>query len=61
MLSNRIPQGATPEANRLFRKADQHWDMAGLARQDGDMVDAERHTKLARELEAQAREAERAE
>jgi hypothetical protein len=37
----------TPEYCR--RKADQHWEMAGLAHQDGDTVDALRHTKLARE------------
>jgi hypothetical protein len=42
---------------RCRRKADQHWDMAGLARQDGDKKDAERHTKLAREWEEKAREA----
>lgn len=33
------------------RKADQHWDMAGLARQDGDTKDAERHTKEAQKWE----------
>ena len=38
------------------RKADQHWDMAGLARQDNDMKEAERHTQLAREYEAKVRE-----
>ncbi len=30
------------------RKADQHWEMAGLARQDGDTADAHRHTREAR-------------
>jgi hypothetical protein len=30
------------------RKEEQHWEMAGLARQDGDMKDADKHTKLAR-------------
>lgn len=30
------------------RKSDQHWDMAGLARQDMDAADAQRHTELAR-------------
>lgn len=38
----------TWSAEKLRRKADQHWDMAGLARQDRDAADAERHTKLAR-------------
>lgn len=31
------------------RKEDQAWEMAGLARQDGDKVDEEKQTKLARE------------
>lgn len=37
------------------RKADQHWEMAGLARQDGDKADEARHTELAREYEKKAR------
>ena len=37
-------------------KADQEWDMAGLARQDRDMKDAERHTAKAREYERRIRE-----
>ena len=41
---------------RLRRKADQHWDMAGLARQDGDKADEERQTNLARDYERQIRE-----
>ena len=41
---------------RHLRKANQHWEMAGLARQDRDPVDAERHTKLAREHEQLAKE-----
>jgi hypothetical protein len=41
---------------RYRRKADQHWEMAGLARQDGDMVDAERHTAEARRYEQLWRE-----
>lgn len=36
------------------RRAHQHWEMAGLARQDMDSSDAERHTKLARLWEARA-------
>jgi hypothetical protein len=46
--------GKFPCRNRI--KADQHWEMAGLARQDGDMKDAERHTELAREYERKLRE-----
>ncbi len=53
-MVTRIREPTFPSRNR--RKADQHWDMAGLARQDGDMADAERHTKLAREFEAAWRE-----
>jgi hypothetical protein len=40
---------------KCIRKANQHWEMAGLARQDGDTKDAERHTKLAREWDEKAR------
>lgn len=43
-----------PEYVKWRRRADQAWDMAGLARQDGDKADAERQTKLAREYEAKA-------
>ncbi len=42
--------------DRLRRKADQEWDMAGLARQDGDHADAAKHTAAAREYERQLRE-----
>ena len=42
----------------LLRKADQHYEMAGLARLDGDAADAARHMKLAKEYDAKAREAE---
>ena len=42
--------------DRLRRKADQHWEMAGLARMDGDRKDEERHTKLAREYDQKIRE-----
>jgi hypothetical protein len=33
---------------RARRKEDQEWEMAGLARRDGDMKAAERHTERAR-------------
>lgn len=35
-----------PDA-KLRRKANQHWEMAGLARQDGDVKDEKRHNDLA--------------
>lgn len=38
-------------------KADQHWEMAGLARQDRDTADEKRHTAKAREHERLASEA----
>lgn len=36
------------------RKANQHWEMAGLARQDGDHADMHRHTREARLWEQRA-------
>lgn len=43
------------DAEACRRKADQHWEMAGLARQDGDGADAARHTRLAQAWEERAR------
>lgn len=56
-IRNKIPANANDEYKRMRRKADQHWDMAGLARADNDSADEKRHTDLAREYEARAREA----
>lgn len=42
----------TPEYFK--RKANQHYEMAGLARQDNDMKDSERHIKLAKEFDEKA-------
>ena len=42
-----------PVVDRLRRKSSQEWDMAGLARQDGDVADSERHTKMARDYDRQ--------
>jgi hypothetical protein len=50
-----FPSG-NPERDRLRRKADQHWDMAGLARQDRDAADEKRHTELAKDYERQLAE-----
>ena len=47
-------KGGSSSPNR--RKADQHWDLAGMARRDGDKADEERHTKLAREYGQKFRE-----
>lgn len=41
----------------LRRKADQAWELAGLAIQDGDTKDEARWTAEAREFERQIREA----
>ena len=38
------------------RKAEQHWEMAGLASADQDYSDSSRHTALAREWDALAAE-----
>lgn len=56
-IRNKVPENANEEYHRYRRKADQHWDMAGLARQDGDKSDETRQTNLAREFEAKAKEA----
>lgn len=56
-IRSRLPEGANDEYARLRRKADQQWDMAGLARGDGDTRAAEEHTAKARDYERQAREA----
>lgn len=37
------------------RKADQHWEMAGLARRDNDDADAARHTRLGHEWDQHAK------
>lgn len=41
--------------NPYARRENQQWDMAGLARQDGDTKAAEEHTKKAREFAELAR------
>lgn len=48
------PKENDPEYCR--RKADQAWEMAGMARCDGDKEDEERHTKEARRLDAKYKE-----
>ena len=45
-MNEEINSETDPE--RCRRKANQHWDMAGLARQDRDYKDEKRHTELAR-------------
>ena len=41
--------------DQLQRKADQAWEMASLARQDGDRKDAEHRTKEAQQYEQELR------
>lgn len=57
-LRNKGYPSGDPQRDRLRRKADQEWDMAGLARQDDDHADAERHTDNARDFERQLRDLE---
>jgi hypothetical protein len=44
------------DVNACLKKGDKHWELAGLARQDGDSKDEERHTKLARLWDQRAKE-----
>lgn len=44
------------DAASCRRKADQEWDMAGLARQDGDLEASEQHTANARKWDQRAAE-----
>lgn len=48
---------AVRDADYYRMKADQEWELAGLARQDGDHQDALKHTEKAREYQRLAREA----
>lgn len=48
-------RGSSPEYLRYRRKANQEWELAGCARNDGDHDAAKRHTEQAREYEALAR------
>lgn len=48
------PADHDPEYRRLRRKADQEWEMAGLARQDRDSRAEAQHTAQAREYNRQA-------
>lgn len=41
----------TMTLEKLRRKANQHWEMAGLARQDRDTADEQRHTAEARRID----------
>jgi hypothetical protein len=43
--------------NDYRRKANQHWELAGQARQDGDKVAEKEHTEKALEYDRQANEA----
>lgn len=45
------------DLNYMRRKADQAWEMAGLAAQDGDKADCVRWTKEAQEWEQKILEA----
>lgn len=47
-MKDSATNGRYYDAKQCRTKADQHWEMAGLARQDGDTADADRHTRLAK-------------
>lgn len=40
--------------NPWARRANQEWELAGIARQDNDMIAAAQHTKNARDYETNA-------
>jgi hypothetical protein len=44
------------ELERLLRKRDQEWEMAGLAQQDGDTAAAAKHTAAAKDYQRLVRE-----
>ncbi len=44
------------DQRECWKKADQHWELAGLARQDRDPDDERKNTDLARMWEKRARE-----
>ena len=46
----------TKEIERLKRKANQEWEMAGLAIKDGDYIDANIHTRKAVEYDTQLKD-----
>lgn len=54
-IRNAEPRG-TPELERMRRKRDQAWELAGYARQDGDTKDEQRWTAEAQEWEHKIRE-----
>lgn len=49
------PTWENSSLERLIRKQDQAWEMAGLARMDGDKVDEQRHLKEAERLKQHIR------
>lgn len=55
---DRALKSGNMEAVRYRRKANQEWEMAGLARQDNDPEAAAIHTNAAKQYERLAREAE---
>lgn len=55
-IKNAEPRTDDEVLERMKRKRDQAWDMAGLARQDGDTADAQRRTDEARDWSRQIKE-----
>lgn len=53
---NKEPVTDDAQLERLKRKRDQEWEMAGLARQDRDEAAAKKHTENARDYSRQIAE-----
>jgi hypothetical protein len=56
VAARKEPLTLTSSYQWCLMKANQHWEMAGLARADGDHADANKHVAKAREWERKARE-----
>lgn len=52
MSADAEPENYGNDPQRIRRKADQAWEMAGCARQDGDTADELRWTHEAQRLDA---------
>lgn len=57
-IRNAEPRSDNQQIERLRRKRDQAWEMAGLARKDQDTADELRHTNEAKEYSRQLSELE---
>lgn len=58
-IKNAEPVSDNPELERLRRKRDQEWELAGCARMDGDMKAMTQHNNAARDYQRQIAEIRR--